>query len=138
MPNCIIFRPNSVSYDKNSQFQVSVTGLKTTDGKAATLSYSVDFFSLSDAPKEVERVTLSTENLHLLLDDAEGKNQGALQAALTPSNAADKTVKWESLNEAVATVNQSGVVTAVGVGETTVTATAANGKQDACTVKVSK
>lgn len=137
MPNCIIFRPNSVSYNKNSQFQVTVTGLRTTDDKAAALSYSVDFFSLSDAPKEVERVTMSTENLHLLLDDTEGKNQGALHAALTPSNAADKTVKWESLNEAVAAVSQSGVVTAVGVGETTITATAVNGKQAACAVRVS-
>lgn len=138
MPNCIIFRPNNVSYDKNSQFQVTVTGLKTTDDKAATISYNVDFFSLSDTPQEVERVTMSTENLHLLLDDTEGKNQGALHAALTPSNAKEKTLKWDSLNEAVATVDQSGVVTAVGVGDTTITATAVNGKQAACTVKVSR
>lgn len=138
MPNCIIFRPNSVSCDKTSQFQVTVTGLKTTDDKAATLSYNVDFFSLSDTPKEVERVTMSAENLHLLLDDTEGKNQGALHAALTPSNAADKAVKWESLDHTVATVDQSGVVTAVGVGETTITATAVNGKQAACGVKVSE
>lgn len=138
IPNCIIFRPNNVSYDKTSQFQVTLTGLKTTDDKAATLNYSVDFFSLSDAPRDVERVTMSTKNLHLLLDDTEGKNQGALHAALTPSNAVDKSLRWESLDHTVADVDQSGVVTAVGVGETTVTATAVNGKQDACTVKVSK
>ncbi len=138
MPNCIIFRPNNVSYDKSSQFQVTVTGLKDQEGNAATLSYRVDFFSLSDPPKEVEKVALDTENLHLLLDDTEGKNQGALHATLTPSNAADKTLTWNSLNPAVATVDANGVVTAKGVGETTITATAVNGKQAACGVKVSK
>lgn len=138
MPNCIIFRPNSISYGKNSQFHVTVTGLKNQEGRAATISYNVDFFSLSDEPKEVERVTLSTQNLHLLLDDAEEKNQGTLYAALTPSNAADKTLKWASLNADIAAVDDNGMVTAKGVGETTVTVTAANGVQAACTVKVSK
>lgn len=138
MPNCIIFRPNNISYDKTSQFYVSVTGLKDKDGEAATLSYYVDFFSLSDTPKEVERVNLSTQNLHLLLDDAEGKEQAALYATLKPSNAADKTLTWTSLKEDVATVDNNGTVTAKGVGETTVTATAANDVQAACTVKVSK
>lgn len=138
MPNCIIFRPNNVSYDKSSQFHVTVTGLRDQEGKEATISYNVDFFSLSDVPKEVERVTLDTENLHLLLDDAEGKNQGALQATLTPSNAADKSLVWESLKPAVATVDANGVVTAKSVGETTITATAVNGKQAACSVKVSQ
>lgn len=138
MPNCIIFRPNNISYDKTSQFQVTVTGLKDKAGEAATVSYQVDFFSLSDTPKEVEQVTLDTEKLHLLLEDAEGRDQGALHAVLLPSNAADKTIAWNSLDPAVATVDTNGVVTAKGVGETTVTATAVNEKQAACTVKVSK
>ena len=138
MPNCIIFRPNNVSYDKSSQFHVTVTGLKDQEGKEATISYDVDFFSLSDTSREVERVTLDTENLHLLLDDAEEKNQGALHAALAPSNAADKTLTWASLKPEVATVDANGVVTAKAVGETTITVTAVNGIQAACSVKVSK
>lgn len=138
MPNCIIFRPNDVSYSKSSQFQVTVAGLKDKSGNAATISYNVDFFSLSDAPKEVERVTLDTDKLHLLLDGAEEKKQGVLCAILSPSNAADKTLKWESLNPAVATVDANGVVTAEAVGETTITVTAVNGIQAACSVKVSK
>lgn len=138
MQNCIIFRPNSISYGKNSQFHVTVTGLKNKAGEAATISYNVDFFSLSDTPKEVEEVNLNAQNLHLLLDDAEGRDQGALYAALTPSNAADKTLTWASLEEDVVTVDDNGTVTAKGVGETTVTVTAANGIQAACTVKVSK
>lgn len=137
MPNCIIFRPNSFSYDETSQFQVTVTGLKDKDGNAATVSYNVDFFSLSDTPKEVESVSLNAEKLHLLLNDTKGKNQGALHAVLTPSNAADKTLTWASLNTAVATVDDNGVVTAKNVGETTVTVTAGNGMQAACAVKVS-
>ena len=138
MPNCIIFRPNNVSYGKNAQFHVTVTGLKTTDGQAATVSYNVDFFSLSDKPKEVESVSLNADNLHLLLGDTDGKDQGVLYATLKPSNAADKTLKWESLDTDVAAVDENGVVTAKGVGETTITATAVNGKQAACEVKISQ
>ncbi|MCM1268833.1 MAG: Ig-like domain-containing protein, partial [Bacteroidales bacterium] len=137
MPNCIIFRPNNFSYDKKSQFQVTVTGLKDKDGNAAAISYNVDFFSLSDTPKEVASVKLDTENLHLLLGDTTGKAQGTLHATIAPSNAADKTLTWESKQPETAIVDQSGIVTAVGVGETTVTVTTANGMQDACTVKVS-
>ncbi|MDE6214088.1 MAG: CAP domain-containing protein, partial [Lachnospiraceae bacterium] len=63
MPNCIIFRPNSISYSKTSQFRVTITGLtKADDGEEAEpLSYNVDFFSLSDTPAEVQKVTVNKD-----------------------------------------------------------------------------
>ena len=55
---------------------------------------------------------------------------------ITPSNATNKVVSWSSSNPGVATVNASGVVTYVGAGTTTITATAQDGSgiKGTCTV----
>ena len=50
-------------------------------------------------------------------------------------NAADFT--WESSDEEVATVSDSGVVTAAGFGEAVITVTSHNGLEDTCPVSVS-
>ena len=140
MPNCIIFRPNNIKYNQNSQFQVTVSGIKQKDGeegKDATISYNVDFFSLEEEPAEVTGITLNKESLHLLMD-VEEKREETLLATVEPSNARDKNLVWRSNDESVATVDQNGRVSAVGVGETAISATAENGVQGVCTVKVSE
>lgn len=50
-----------------------------------------------------------------------------LSAAVQPLTAADKTLQWNSSDEKVATVDQSGKVTAVGDGTCTITATSTDG-----------
>lgn len=62
-----------------------------------------------------------------------------LDATVTPSNATNTDYIWESLNPSVATVSESGLVTAVAVGGTTITATAQDGSgvYGSCTVTVS-
>lgn len=50
--------------------------------------------------------------------------ESTLTATVNPDNAADKTLKWTSSNESVATVDQTGKVTAKAKGNTTITATA--------------
>jgi predicted aspartyl protease len=62
-------------------------------------------------------ISLSTMDLHL----APGQT-AALTATLLPSGA-EGTVQWTATDERIATVSSAGVVTAVGVGTTTVTAT---------------
>ena len=61
-----------------------------------------------------------------------------LKATVTPANAANKKVKWESDNPDVATVSKKGVVKAVAGGTAVITATAADGsgKTAKCTVTV--
>ena len=50
-----------------------------------------------------------------------------LTATVTPSNASDQSVSWSSSNTSVATVDSSGIVTGVGTGSATITATTTDG-----------
>lgn len=58
-----------------------------------------------------------------------------LKATLKPADTTD-AVSWSSSNDTVATVSDDGLVTAVGAGSATITATA-GAVSDSCTVKVS-
>lgn len=59
-----------------------------------------------------------------------------LICTVSPANAADKTLRWETSNELVVQVDDNGKLTAVGEGTCTVTATSNNGYSDMCTVSV--
>ncbi len=80
---------------------------------------------------EVESVSLSTSTISL----EEGESF-TLTATVYPSDATNKTIEWESADTGIATVVE-GIVTATGVGTTTITAKSANGKAASCTVSVS-
>ena len=58
-----------------------------------------------------------------------------LKATVSPSNATNPSIKWSSNKTSVATVSSTGVVTAKGVGQATITATA-DGKSATCVVNV--
>ena len=57
-----------------------------------------------------------------------------LTATVAPANATNKNVSWASGNTAVATVNASGLVTAVAPGTATITATTQDGNKTASSV----
>jgi uncharacterized protein YjdB len=59
-----------------------------------------------------------------------------LTATVVPAEAA-QDVTWSSSNTAVATVSGTGLVTAKGYGSAKITATAADGKTEYCTITVS-
>ena len=66
-------------------------------------------------------------------------NSDTIKAVLTPSNASNKNVSWESSNTAIATVSSLGVVTGIAFGNVLITATTADGNKTAtCNVTITK
>ena len=70
----------------------------------------------------VASITVTPERISMQVDDI-----AALTAVVAPENAWNRTLVWTSSDEAVATVDESGVVTAQSPGSAVVTATAADG-----------
>ena len=75
-------------------------------------------------------VTLNSHEKTMTVNDS-----ASLTATVLPSDATHPNVTWSSNNTAVATVNQSGKVTAISPGTATITATA-DGKSDTCKITV--
>lgn len=85
--------------------------------------------NIAATPVSVDSVTVTPASVTL---NPNGTQQ--LIATVSPAEATE-TVTWHSENEKVATVSNTGLVTAVGVGDTTITATAGE-KSGSCTIKV--
>ncbi len=80
----------------------------------------------------VKELTLDKKELSInVLDKAQ------LTAAITPGNASNKNLIWESSDESVATVDEKGLVTGITKGKTEVTVYSYNREKSAsCTVNV--
>ncbi len=63
-------------------------------------------------------------------------DQIRLEARITPNSASKSKVTWSSSNTKVASVDSNGLVTALGVGNCTITAKTNNGKKATCPVIV--
>jgi len=99
--------------------------------------------SSSGLVKTKAKVTVVQSPTGITLDknkvalDMSGTKTTKLNATIQPSNANRNTgITWNSSNTGVATVDQSGNVTAKANGTTTITATTQNGKSASCTVTV--
>ena len=116
---------------------VDATGKVTTKAPgSATVTVQVGEVSASCAFEVVQPVTSITLNKKsLTLEAAETR---ALQAVVGPENATNKELVWTSSNEKVATVDAQGRVSTLSKGQTTITATAADGygAKASCTVEV--
>lgn len=133
--------------NKNVQWTSSNNSVATVDSNGGVTSKNsgstiitvtthnglkTEFFIEVETP--VTNITLNSNEINL--------NPGGtfkLDATVNPSNASNKNIKWISANESIATVNQSGNVTADVAGTTYISAVSADGKVVAtCTVNVSK
>jgi len=63
-------------------------------------------------------------------------DQNVIQVVLTPEDAEDSALLWVSSNRAVATVNEKGMVDAIGDGQCTITAASKTNSAISCTVEV--
>ena len=109
--------------------------VKTADGgKTATCKVTVNIpVPVTPKPVSVSSVSLNKTSATLTSKGA----TTTLTATVSPSNADNKSVTWSTDNSAVATVNSSGVVTAVANGSCNITArTADGGKTSSCKVTV--
>ena len=132
--SCVIFRPELAAagiqeYVQNQLLTVTLTGLRLRDGGAAELSYACEMISLN--PQDVANVELST--LDAVLTPGERLQ---LSASVIPEYADNLSIAWSSSDEAVATVDAHGLVTARAPGACVVTAQSANGRSDSCSITV--
>ncbi len=81
---------------------------------------------------QVESVALDQESAQFEVGD-----ELQLTATVLPEDATDKTVLWTSSDEAVVTVDAEGIVTAVGGGEATITATSQSNSEAFATFSAS-
>lgn len=99
------------------------------------LGLCIPIFSCNNDDNEevnvpVESVVLSTSSLMLNVDET-----FQLTATLLPENATNQNVTWISSDEAIATVSNEGLVTAIATGNVTITAGVGN-ISAICTVTV--
>jgi len=122
----------------------SVSGLTVTGLKEGTVTVTAKFTpedseelsavaTLTVSPVAVSSVSLNKTDLSLNVGEEE-----TLTATVLPEDATDKSVSWSSNDTSVATVDQSGKVTAVAAGTAVITVTTTDGGLEAsCTVTVS-
>jgi len=106
---------------------VTITVRTVDGGKTATCTITV-----TTAHIAVTGVTVSPTTTSLAVG---GTRQ--LTATIAPATASNKNVTWSSNNEAVATINASGLITAKAIGTATITVRTTDGNKTAtCTVTV--
>ena len=109
------------------------TGSSTALGSGNTIKvYGLKIWLKPAGPVAVTGVSLNKTSTTLEAGQSE-----QLIATVAPSNAANQNVTWGSSNSAVATVDQNGLVSAVGAGTATITVTTEDGSKTAtCSVTV--
>lgn len=81
----------------------------------------------------VSAVTLNFTSLAMTVDDVR-----SLIASITPTNATNPSVTWESSDTSIVTIDEYGNVTAIGTGTAIITVTTEDGEKSAqCTIIVS-
>ena len=126
----------TASAKENQSFIATPYGYWDDFGKARSCNFIIKAFTDNETQTpvvEVESVSLNKSEMTL----TEGESE-TLAATVTPENAENKSIIWSSNNEAVATVDANGTVTAKSAGTAVITATSTNGKSAGCTVTVEK
>ncbi|MEE0740808.1 MAG: Ig-like domain-containing protein [Emergencia sp.] len=114
--------PADVTKSETIQIKVTSENGKKTETYKLRLLRRVDVTGIS--LNETEKTLMAGETLQLT-------------ANLEPEDATNKEVTWSSLDEKVATVDENGMVTAVGSGKTNISAVSVSGSKTAtCEITV--
>lgn len=101
----------------------------TTDSETVTVPDNLDsaFGVVPEGLSATTKVTVTTKVEGITLDKTEGilnvGNTVTITATVAPEEATNPAVTWSSSDESVATVDETGKVTAVATGNATITAT---------------
>ncbi|MBQ7689424.1 MAG: Ig-like domain-containing protein [Clostridia bacterium] len=106
----------------NGTATVTVTSTLLVDGETVTITKTIPFTVHTDY---IQTITVTPDEMTL----AVGKT-GQIEATVAPDNAIDLRVSYASGDESVATVDETGKVTAVAPGTTTITVTPTVGDPD--------
>ena len=119
----------------NSDGEINTVGIGTTTITCTASNGVYAQCVVTVNPVQVSSITLNETETEMMVGE---KLQ--LTATISPDNATDKRVTWNSTNEAVAVVSENGLVTALGSGSCMVKATAndGSGKSASCLVTVEK
>ena len=115
-----LLNPKGISHDYTKSFGTAGNWtVKIYRLDDENISFNI---SLTINAIPVETITLNETSYTLI---PEGQIQ--LTTTINPTTATNSAIEWSSTNESVATVSDSGLVTAVAVGGSTISATAADG-----------
>lgn len=114
---------------KTHKFKVEP--LDGKEGRTATVSF------VDNASGQEDKVLVS-QNRTIFFDEEEITLMEGAQKKLNLTNRSQQTIVWDSSNKSVATVDENGLVTAVGKGTATITAKTTDGLHSCtCGVNVS-
>ena len=122
--------PTRTGYTFNGWYTATSGGTKITSDTTVDLSANQTLYA-QWSEKKVNSITVTPTTVELLAG-----NTYTLSAEVAPVDALNKTLTYISGNTAVATVNSSGVITAVKEGNATITVKAASGVTSTITVRV--
>ena len=117
---------------KLTELTMTASDYTTNIAEADVASLPISYVVKVDAPpKYVEEIKLNASEITLSVN---GTSQ--LTATVTPADADNTAVRWQSKNTKIATVDNTGKVTGVKVGKTEVTATSCDGTKIVATCVV--
>ena len=117
--------------DQNGLVEAVGNGIARIVVRTADNSMQKSCFVNVEAEVSAQKVEMKTKEVFLT------RGQKQLEATIYPSNASNQQLTWSTSNEAVVTVDENGMITAVGDGEAIVTASILGGSiADTCIVTV--
>lgn len=135
------YTTDSISWASSNSSYVSVSTDGTVTAKAVgqviitatTTSGQKAYCTVNVVNPSVPVSSVTLDKTELIMTKAD---MAQLKASVLPTNATNQNLTWVSSDESVATVNSTGVVTAVDTGVVIISATANNGVYHECVIKV--
>lgn len=113
-----------IEYVDNQDGSATIKGLQVGTSKVTARTDDGGFMSSCNVTVGVGVEKIELDNLELHLKKGES---ASLKATIFPENASNKSLKWDTSDASVATVDANGGVKAVGNGEATVFASSSDG-----------